>query len=94
MKEQLERVIRKIILPQYPKIEDVDIDRILWNRRSEGNDYDYDYHLTYIVRDDAYSYSERRSIGKETYSLWDLLSPNDGDNLNIQFKNFETWKNS
>lgn len=88
MKEQLERVIRKIILPHYSEIDDIDIELMEWEVGYQT------YVLTYILPDDTYGYRERKTIGKETFELWDLLSPNNKDTLTLFFKDFDQWKKS
>jgi hypothetical protein len=81
MEEQLERVIRKIILPQYPKIEDVRVESAV------SDDNKTTYAVFYTIRTDySNNYNESKII-HETISLFNMLAPNRGqDYLVVRYE--------
>ena len=77
MEENLERVLRKIVLPLFDRLSDVKVTKM-----GRTNDT---YVITYFIND-RIDYSDGFIIEKETKSLFDMLGPEKGESFIVQYR--------
>lgn len=76
MEENLERVLRKIVLPMFDRLSDVSVTKM-------GTTYGT-YVVTYLIND-RIDYHDSFTIEKETKSLFDMLAPERGTTFMVRF---------
>lgn len=84
MKESLEKLINKIIVPLYDIVSEVEVSK--WtNHRGDITYYKVTYFLNWRI-----NFKVMSEIEMETRSLFNLLGPNQNEILDIDFRRSES----